>query len=172
MLLYPDFYFKNVKEVDIKLLKDNNIKAVLLDVDNTLIDLDRNILDGAVEWCNNLKEEGIKFCILSNSNKKDKVEKVAKVLDIPYIFFGTKPLKRGFKKAKKLLNVDFKNMAIIGDQIFTDVIGGNRCKMFTVLVEPISTRELFITSIKRGVENKIIKNYNKKRATAGKAKQK
>lgn len=172
MLLYPDFYFKNVKEVDIKLLKDNNIKALLLDVDNTLIDLDRNILDGAVEWCNNLKEEGIKFCILSNSNKKDKVEKVAKVLDIPYIFFGTKPLKRGFKKAKKLLNVDFKNMAIIGDQIFTDVIGGNRCKMFTVLVEPISTRELFITSIKRGVENKIIKNYNKKRATAGKAKQK
>lgn len=172
MLLYPDFYFKNVKEVDIKLLKDNNIKALLLDVDNTLIDLDRNILDGAVEWCNNLKEEGIKFCILSNSNKKDKVEKVAKVLDIPYIFFGTKPLKRGFKKAKNLLNVDFKNMAIIGDQIFTDVIGGNRCKMFTVLVEPISTRELFITSIKRGVENKIIKNYNKKRATAGKAKQK
>ncbi len=162
MLLYPDFYFKNVKEVDIKLLKDNNIKALLLDVDNTLIDLDRNILDGAVEWCNNLKEEGIKFCILSNSNKKDKVEKVAKVLDIPYIFFGTKPLKRGFKKAKKLLNVDFKNMAIIGDQIFTDVIGGNRCKMYTILVEPISTRELFITSIKRGVENKIIKNYYKK----------
>lgn len=172
MLLYPDFYLKNVKEVDIKLLKDNNIKALLLDVDNTLIDLDRNILDGAVEWCNNLKKEGIKFCILSNSNKKDKVEKVAKVLDIPYIFFGTKPLKRGFKKAKKLLNVDFKNMAIIGDQIFTDVIGGNRCKMFTILVEPISTRELFITSIKRGVENIIIKNYNKKRITTSKSTQK
>ena len=120
MLLYPDFYLKNVKEVDIKLLKDNNIKALLLDVDNTLIDLDRNILDGALEWCNHLKKEGIKFCILSNSNKKDKVEKVAKVLDIPYIFFGTKPLKRGFKKAKKLLNIDFQNMAIIGDQIFID----------------------------------------------------
>ena len=172
MLLYPDFYFKNIKEVDIKLLKDNNIKALLLDVDNTLIDLDRNILDGAVEWCDSLKKEGIKFCILSNSNKKDKVAKVAKTLNVPFIFFGTKPLKRGFKKAKKLLNLDFKNMAIIGDQIFTDVIGGNRCKMFTVLVEPSSTRELFITSIKRGVENKIIKNYNKKRATAGKAKQK
>lgn len=162
MLLYPNFYLKNIKEVDIKILKDNNIKALLLDVDNTLIDLDRNILDGAVEWCNNLKKEGIKFCILSNSNKKDKVEKVAKFLDIPYIFFGTKPLKRGFKKAKNLLNIDFKNMAIIGDQIFTDVIGGNRCNMFTILVEPISTRELFITSVKRGLENLIIKNYSKK----------
>ena len=57
MLLYPDYYLKNVKEVDIKLLKDNNIKALLLDVDNTLIDLDRNILDGALEWCNHLKKE-------------------------------------------------------------------------------------------------------------------
>ena len=63
-------------------------------------------------------------------------------------------------------------MAIIGDQIFTDVIGGNRCKMFTILVEPISTRELFITSIKRGVENIIIKNYNKKRITTSKSTQK
>ena len=159
MLLYPDFYLKNVKEVDIKLLKDNNIKALLLDVDNTLIDLDRNILDGAVEWCNNLKKEGIKFCILSNSNKKDKVAKVAKTLNVPFIFFGTKPLKRGFKKAKKLLNLDFKNMAIIGDQIFTDVIGGNRCNMYTILVGPINKKEYWYTKWKRPIENKIKNNY-------------
>lgn len=162
MLLYPNFYLKNIKEVDIKLLKENNIEALLLDVDNTLIDLERNLLDGVVEWCNNLKKEGIKFCILSNSNKKEKVEKVAKTLDIPYIFFGTKPLKRGFKKATKIVNKDYKNIAIIGDQIFTDVIGGNRCKMYTILVEPISSRELFITSIKRGVEDFIIKRYKKR----------
>ena len=162
MLLYPNFYLKNIKEVDINLLKENNIEALLLDVDNTLIDLDRNLLEGVDEWCDNLKKEGIKFCILSNSNKKDKVEKVAKTLDIPYVFFGTKPLKRGFKKAKEIANKDYKNIAIIGDQIFTDVIGGNRCKIYTILVEPISSRELFITSVKRGVENFIIKKYQKR----------
>ena len=106
MLLYPNFYLKNIKEVDINLLKENNIEALLLDVDNTLIDLDRNLLEGVDEWCDNLKKEGIKFCILSNSNKKDKVEKVAKTLDIPFVFFGTKPLKRGFKKAKEIVNKD------------------------------------------------------------------
>ena len=129
MILYPDFYCNNIKDVDIEKLKENNIKGIILDVDNTLIDLDRKLLEGAEEWCNNLKEQKIKFCILSNSNKKEKVKKVAKLLDIPYIYFGTKPLKRGFKKAKEMLNLPFNELAIIGDQIFTDVIGGNRCKM-------------------------------------------
>lgn len=72
------------------------------------------------------------------------------------------PLKRGFKKASKELNLPYNELAIIGDQIFTDIIGGNRCKMYTILVEPISTREMYITAIKRGFENKIIKQYMKK----------
>ena len=162
MILYPDFYCKNIKDVDIKMLKENNIKGIILDVDNTLIDLDHNLLEGAEEWCDNLKKQNIKFCILSNSNKKEKVKKVSKILDIPYIYFGTKPLKRGFKKASETLKLPYKELAIIGDQIFTDIIGGNRCKMYTILVEPISTREIFITYIKRGLENKIIKQYKKK----------
>lgn len=162
MILYPDFYCKNIKDVDIKMLKENNIKGIILDVDNTLIDLDHNLLEGAEEWCDNLKKQNIKFCILSNSNKKEKVKKVSQILDIPYIYFGTKPLKRGFKKASETLKLPYKELAIIGDQIFTDIIGGNRCKMYTILVEPISTREIFITYIKRGLENKIIKQYKKK----------
>ena len=89
MILYPDFYCENIKYVDIKKLKENNIKGIILDVDNTLIDLDHNILEGAEEWCNKLKEQDIKFCILSNSNKKEKVKEVAKLLGIPYIYFGT-----------------------------------------------------------------------------------
>lgn len=162
MILYPDFYCKTIKDVDIEKLKENNIKGIILDVDNTLIDLDHRLIEGAEEWCNDLKEQNIKFCILSNSNKKEKVKKVAKVLDIPYISFGTKPLKRGFKKASEILNLPFKDLAIIGDQIFTDIIGGNRCNMYTILVEPISTREIFITAIKRRLENKIIELYKRK----------
>ena len=162
MILYPDFYCKTIKDVDIEKLKENNIKGIILDVDNTLIDLDHRLIEGAEEWCDDLKEQNIKFCILSNSNKKEKVKKVAKVLDIPYISFGTKPLKRGFKKASEILNLPFKDLAIIGDQIFTDIIGGNRCNMYTILVEPISTREIFITAIKRRLENKIIELYKRK----------
>ena len=73
--------------------------------------------------------------ILSNSNKTEKVEKVANFLGIDYIKFATKPLKRGFKMAQKKLDEKPENIAVIGDQIFTDVIGTNRSKMHSILVE-------------------------------------
>ena len=106
MLIYPDIYFNNVKEITIEFLKENNIKGLILDVDNTLINFDKELLDGAKEWCNNLKKQGIKFHILSNTNKKEKVEKVSKELDIPYINFAKKPLKGGFKKVQKVFEIE------------------------------------------------------------------
>ena len=122
MILYPDIYLKNVKEITIDLLKKNNIKGLLLDVDNTLIDFDLKILEGAKEWSDNLKYNNIKLCILSNTNEIEKVKKVAKELDLPYINFAKKPAKKGFKKACKLLDLEAKNVAAVGDQIMTDVL--------------------------------------------------
>lgn len=106
MLIYPDKYLNNVKEITIDFLKANNIKALILDIDNTLIDFDRKLLEGAKEWCKDLKKQGIKFYILSNTNKKDKVEKVSKELDVPYINFAKKPMKRGFRKVQKIFKIE------------------------------------------------------------------
>ena len=122
MILYPDIYLKNVKEITIELLNKNNIKGLLLDVDNTLIDFDLKILEGSKQWCNNLKENGIKICILSNTNKIEKVKMVAKELDLEYINFAKKPFKNGFKRALKFLELEPKNVAAVGDQIMTDVL--------------------------------------------------
>lgn len=122
MILYPNIYLKNVKEITIELLNKNNIKGILLDVDNTLIDFNLKILEGSKEWCDNLKENNIKVCILSNTNKIEKVKKVAKELDIPYINFAKKPFKKGFKRAVELLDVKPENIAVAGDQIMTDVL--------------------------------------------------
>lgn len=162
MLLYPDYYFKNITKIDVKLLQDNKIQGLILDVDNTLIDYDHNLIDGLQEWYKEIKNNNIKACILSNSNKKDKVKATAEKLDIPYIFFGTKPLKRGFKKAMEILQLKNENIAVIGDQIFTDVLGANRCKMKSILVEPISEKDILITVIKRPIEKYIINKYLKK----------
>lgn len=161
MKLYPNAYLKNVKEITIDFLNKNNIKALILDVDNTLIDFNKKMLDGVEEWCKNLKKQGIKLFIVSNSNKKTKVEMVAKKLELPYIHFATKPFKRGFRKAAKMLQEKDENIAVVGDQIFTDVIGANRCKMFSILVEPIEKKDLLVTKIKRPLENYIIKRYQK-----------
>lgn len=73
MILYPNFYCKNIKDVDIKKLNENNIKGILLDVDNTLIDLEHNLLEGAEEWCNNLKSIILNFVFyLIQTTKKNK----------------------------------------------------------------------------------------------------
>ena len=101
MMLYPKLYVNSVKEITIDILRKNNIKGLILDVDNTLIDYYKNMPDGIEEWVNNLKQEGISLFILSNTNHKEKVENVSKKLDIPYINFAKKPLKSGFNKVKE-----------------------------------------------------------------------
>lgn len=159
MILYPKLYCKKVTDIKIEFLQEKNIKALILDVDNTLIDFERNLLNGVQEWYQKLKENNISCMILSNSNKVDKVKTVAETIGIPYIYFATKPLKRGFLKAQKLLDLPFENIAVVGDQIFTDVIGANRCKMFPILVEPIGEKDYLITKIKRPIENFVIKKY-------------
>ena len=122
MILYPDTYITNVKDITIELLNKNNIKGLLLDVDNTLIDFDLKILEGSKDWINTLKENDFRLCILSNTNKIEKVKMVAKELNIPYINFAKKPFKRGFKKGAELLKLQPNQIAVVGDQIMTDVL--------------------------------------------------
>lgn len=131
-------------------------------MDNTLIDFNCNILEGAKDWCDNLRENGIKLIIVSNSNKKEKLEKVSRELNIEYILFAMKPLKRGFKKAMKKLELPPENIAAIGDQVFTDVIGANHARMYSILVKPLDEKDIFLTVIKRPLENYILKKYLEK----------
>lgn len=166
MQIYPKLYCEKITDISINALKEKNIKALILDVDNTLIDYDRNMLPGLENWIENVKQNNIKCIIVSNSNKKEKIETVAMKLDIPYIFFATKPLKRSFKKAIKILGItNNKEIAVIGDQIFTDIIGANRLEMFSILVKPINEKDILITKWKRPIEEKILQNYLKKQNT-------
>ena len=156
-MLKPKARFDKITDIDVKFLKENGIKAVILDVDNTLINLDKEPLYNIEKWIENLKKENIKICIASNSIKKNKVSKVAKKLDVPYIYFSTKPLKRGLKKAAKILREENETIAEIGDQLFTDVVGANRMKMFSILTNPISEEKTFLGKIKRKIEKIFLK---------------
>lgn len=162
MNIYPSLYLDSVKNINPTLLKKNNIKGLILDVDNTLIDYYRNLVDGAEKWCEELKNEGIKCIILSNSNKRSKVEEVAEKLNIDYIMFAKKPLKSGFKRALNKLELKPEEVAVVGDQLFTDVIGAKRMNMFSILVKQVGEKDIFITKLKRPIENAIIKKYLEK----------
>ena len=162
MNIYPKLYCDKVTDIKTDFLKENNIKALILDVDNTLLDIDRQMVKGLVEWHDKIIKAGIKTIILSNSNKIDKIKKVANALNVEYLYLGLKPMKIGFKKAITKLDLEPQNIAAVGDQIFTDVIGANRCGLFPILVKPISEKDIWLTKWKRPIEQKIINNYLKK----------
>lgn len=161
--LYPNIYVKKVQDIRIQTLLKNKIKLLILDVDNTLIDYYKNLSEEVINWAKEMKGQGIKLYILSNTNNEEKVKTVANKLDIEYKHFAMKPLKRGFKYIQKETNIKPENIAVVGDQIFTDILGGNRNNMLTILVDPIdSKKEYWYTAWKRPIENKIKNQYKTK----------
>lgn len=159
MKLYPNAHVDKVEQITIEFLQRNKLKALILDVDNTLIDYNRNLSKHVIDWAKEMKGQGIKLYILSNTNHREKVEEVAKTLGVSYRVWAKKPLKTGFLKVQKELEEKPEKIGVVGDQIFTDIIGGNRCKMFTILVEPINEKDFWYTAWKRPIENKIKKKY-------------
>ena len=155
MNLYPKAYFSSVLDITIQFLIKHKIKALILDVDNTLIDKDRNLSEETITWAKDLRGQGTKMYILSNTNDKHKVEEVAQKLALPFEYFALKPFKKGFKRVQKAIQEKPEQIAVVGDQIFTDVIGGNRLHMFTILVDPISPKDYWYTAWKRPIEAKI-----------------
>ena len=164
-MIYPDLYLNKVEEITVDLLKENKIKALILDVDNTLIDINKKLSKSIIDWAMQLRGHGYKLYILSNTNQVEKVKTVADKLGIPFENFAKKPFRSGFLRVQKKLEEKPENIAVVGDQIFTDVIGGNRCKMCTILVDPIDEKDYWYTAWKRPLENKIKKKFVKTNQT-------
>lgn len=162
MIFYPKSYFEKIVDIEVDFFIEKNIKAVLLDIDNTILDKRHNMVQGLEKWVKTLKDNNIKICILSNTNKKKKAQNLSEKLEVPFIYFAKKPLKFGFNKAKKILKIENnKTIAVIGDQVLTDVFGANRCKMYSILVKPLKKEDIFVTKINRLIEKQILKNYFK-----------
>ena len=101
MILYPNAYLNKVEQITIEFLQKNKIKALILDIDNTLIDYNKKLSESVVQWAKELKGQGMKLYILSNTNHKEKVEKVANALQIPYQNLAKKPFKQVFLEVQK-----------------------------------------------------------------------
>lgn len=155
--LLPVLRYRGVEHIEFEKLDKYNVKGIVLDVDNTLIDYQKNLSDGIVKWVQEAKNKGFKVCILSNSNKEEKIKKVADILELKYIMFARKPFQSGFKKAIKLLDLNPENIAMVGDQVFTDVLGANISKMVSIYVDPIDRKEYWYTSWKRPIESLILR---------------
>lgn len=158
--LKPDMFLNTIYELDTASLKAHGINAIIVDIDNTLVSWNTKEPDDKVyELVYRLGTEEFKICILSNGTRK-RVEEFNKCLKLPAVYKAIKPSKTAFIKAMKLMNSAPANTAVIGDQLFTDVLGGNRLGLFTVLVAPISEKEFIWTRIVRRLEKRILKKYS------------
>lgn len=158
---FPDFYFNKVEEIPITLLIKNNIKGIIFDLDNTLTDCFNKVSPKLKGWIENLKSFNITPIILSNSIIHKRVKKIANDFNIHYIFNAKKPNSDGFHKALKVLNLEKENIVIVGDQVFTDIAGGKKVGIKTILVHPISFIEFPFILLKRIFEIPIIIAYKK-----------
>ncbi len=161
--LRPDFTFKKVEDIPINFLIDNHIKLIMFDMDNTLVNYKYAHTDKLKEWIKKAKEQNIKLYILTNCKNEEKVKKVSKKLGIKYIHHASKPRRKGFEDIIKEENVEKKYVLMIGDQIFTDVFGGNNVGVNTVLVEPIDSKEKVVSKVKRPFEKLLKKFFFKER---------
>lgn len=155
--LKPNMYKKNIFAIDYQKLKDKyNIKVLLFDFDNTIIEYGEETLNKkAKNLFKSLKEEFIVY-IISNSFNSKKLLNMSTELDVPHIGRSMKPLSRGYKKLN-FKSIKNNEIAMIGDQLLTDVLGANRMGYFSVLVDPITKdKELLFTRINRILEDKII----------------
>ena len=159
MFFKPHIRLDRITEITVELLNKFEIKALILDVDNTLSTHHGQILtDGLPEWLELMKENGIFLTVLSNS-KEARVKPFAEKINLEYISLGLKPLPNGFLKAKKKYGLKFKNTAIVGDQIFTDILGGNLVGLRTILLTPIKLETTYGFRFKRWVERIVFKLY-------------
>lgn len=148
----PKLYLDSVYDITIELLCTNNIKGLILDVDNTLVAQYIKKPDyKLIEWINLLRNNQIKLCIVSNGSTK-RVLEFNESLGLDVISKAKKPCSRGFLRALSIMGLRQDEVAVVGDQLFTDVWGGNRLNMFTILVRPIDKREEFFVRLKRYLE--------------------
>ena len=151
MIFLPDIKLGKVTDISVELLNKFGIEALILDVDNTLSTHHGQILtDGLPEWLEYMKNNGIKLTVLSNSKEK-RVKPFAEKIGLDFISLGLKPLPFGYLRALKALKTKRKNTAIVGDQIFTDVLGGNTVGVKTVLLTPIKPEDGFSFKIRRKI---------------------
>lgn len=146
-----------VTDISIDDLYHKGIKGILLDLDNTIIAWNEHSISSAIhQWIGQGKEKGIAFCLLSNSYTS-RAKRIANELNIHVIAPAFKPLPFGYRRAMRFLATNASNTVMIGDQLFTDMLGARFLKINTIYVTPLSTAEFCLTRISRCLERLVWK---------------
>ena len=162
-MLFPKEYIKNVSKLDLEKLWNEGKRGIICDIDNTLCrDEQFEVEPFAIDFINKAKKMGFKICLMSN-NGMARVEPVAKFLDCDYHFKAHKPKREAYDTCLGKIGVPPENAVMVGDQLFTDILGANRIGLYSVLVEKIDKKEIIQIKLKRPFEKLVLLFYKRKK---------
>ena len=157
----PDIFAETVYDIDLDALKNEGIRGFVFDIDNTLVTYaDPVATEKVAEWLVRLQDMGFKMYIVSN-NDKERVRIFSESVNLPHYGKALKPLGRYLKKACRNMGITPREAALVGDQLFTDIWGGNLLNMKTILVKPISEVEDGFVKFKRRFERRILRKMDR-----------
>jgi HAD superfamily phosphatase (TIGR01668 family) len=162
-IFYPKLYVASITQIKPGLLKELGLKGVIFDLDNTIIRRDSvNATPAVLELILEMREEGLKLGIVSNNSRR-RVGAIAADMDMPFVHRAVKPFPGPFRRALELMGTSPQETALVGDQIFTDIFGGNMVGLYTILVVPMEGKEFWVTRlISRHLEKIVLARLRKK----------
>ena len=156
MIFRPTYVFNDITGITPKFLKRKHIKGIVLDIDNTLTTHNNPVPPlSSMDWLARVKKAGIKLIIVSN-NKPPRVEPFAQLLDLEYVANGRKPLTYGINEAVRRMGFEKCDIAAIGDQIFTDIMGANLAGIRSCFVYPLEPETSLPFRFKRTIEKPLL----------------
>ncbi|MDA8145176.1 MAG: YqeG family HAD IIIA-type phosphatase [Thermaerobacter sp.] len=155
--LRPDIFLESVYAIDPEKLRRRGIRGLVFDLDMTLVEwMEQRPSPRLAGWLRDLAGQGFRMCILSN-NSHQRVRSFAAAVGVPAISWAGKPLARSYRQAMRLMGTTPATTAAVGDQVFTDVWGGNRLHLFTILVLPLGRRQSPHTRFLRHLERWVLR---------------
>jgi HAD superfamily phosphatase (TIGR01668 family) len=159
----PDYHVTSIEQISPEDLVEHGVKGVLLDLDNTLLPWkSSDIPASTLDWIASCKKCGLKLCLVSNTRNLPRLEAIAKRMDIAYIRGKMKPSRDGFRRGLEMIGCTAKESVMIGDQMFTDIWGGNRAGTRTIWVEKMAPREFIGTRVSRVLERIVLRMLRQK----------
>ena len=161
-MFFPTEYKNGVGDIDLEALFRKGKRGILCDIDNTLCrDEQLYIEPEAAAFIERARAMGFKICLMSNNSAK-RVEPVASELSLPYNSSAGKPKSAAYINSLRKIDVSVENAVMVGDQLFTDILGANRIGLYSILVKPIDKKEIFKIRIKRPFEKIFLSFYKNK----------
>ena len=161
-LFIPNVIHRDVEQIDEDTLYNKGYRTIFLDIDNTVMGYsEREISLKKATWIKRIIATGFKVYIISNNSGFRRINRVAKELNITGTYFSMKPFSFSFRDLAGRHNINLRKTITIGDQLFTDVLGGNWCKTYTILVDPLDKKLSFIKTVQREIELYLIKIFSR-----------